>query len=51
VRPISVVYSAVANCALLSQPADFDEDEPFDIFNYYFDYDSTIYSGDFLDLY
>jgi len=39
------------NCALLSQPADFDEDELFDLFDYPFDYDSTIYTGDFLDLY
>jgi len=36
---------------LLSQPANFDEDELFDLFYYDFDYDSTIYSGDFLDLY
>jgi len=39
------------NCALLSQHAYFDEDELFDLFDYHFDYDSTIYSGDFLDLY
>jgi len=39
------------NCALLSQPADFDEDELFDLFDYHFDYDSTIYTGHPLDLY
>jgi len=39
------------NCALLSQPTDFDEDEFFDLFDYHFDYDSTILSGDLLDLY
>jgi len=38
-------------CALLSQPADFNEDKLFDLFDYLFDYDSTIYSGDFLNLY
>jgi len=37
------------NCALLSQPANFDEDELFDLFDYHFNYDSTIRSGDFLD--
>jgi len=31
--------------------ANFDEDELFDLFDYHFDYDSTIYSRDFLDLY
>jgi len=30
------------NCALLSQPADFKEDKLFDLFDYHFDYDSTI---------
>jgi len=39
------------NCALLSQPADFDKDEHFDLFDYPFDYDSTIYTGVFLDHY
>jgi len=39
------------NFALLSQPADFDENELFDLFDYPFDYDSTIYTGDFLDHY
>jgi len=39
------------NCALLSQKADFDEDELLDLFDYHFDYDSTIHSGDFLNLY
>jgi len=39
------------NCALLSQTADFDEDELFDLFDYHFYYDSSIYTGDFLDLY
>jgi len=39
------------NCALLSQPADFDKNELFDLFDYHFDYDSTIHSGDFLDIY
>jgi len=39
------------NCALLSQPGDFDEDKLFDLFDYHFDHDSTIYSGDFLDKY
>jgi len=39
------------NCALLFQPADFDEDELFDLFDYHFDYELTIYSGDFLDQY
>jgi len=38
-------------CALLSQPANFDKDELFDLFDYPFDYDSTIHSGDFLDQY
>ena len=37
------------NCALLSQPADFDEDKLFDLFDYQFDYNSTIHSRDFLD--
>jgi len=31
------------NCALISQPTNFDEDEHFDLFDYPFDYDSTIY--------
>jgi len=35
----------------LSQPADFNEDELFDLRDYHFDYNSTIYSGDFLDQY
>jgi len=39
------------NCALLSQPADFDEDELFDLFDYPFDYNSTIHTSDFLDHY
>jgi len=39
------------NCALLSQPANFDEDELFNLFDYHFDYDSIIHSGDFLNLY
>jgi len=39
------------NCALLSQPANFDEDELFDLLDYHFDYGSTIYSRDFLNLY
>jgi len=39
------------NCTLLSQPANFNEDELFDLFDYHFDYDITIYSGDFLDQY
>jgi len=39
------------NCALLSQPADFNENELFDLFDYSFDYDETIYTGDFLDAY
>jgi len=39
------------NGALLYQLANFDEDELFDIFDYHFDYNSTIYSGDILDLY
>jgi len=39
------------NGALLSQPADFDKDELFDLFDYHFDYNSTIYSGDLLNLY
>jgi len=39
------------NCALSSQPANFDEDELFDLLDYHFDYDSTIYTGDFLDDY
>jgi len=39
------------NCALLSQPSDFKEDKLFDLFDYHFDYDSTIHTGDFLDLY
>ena len=33
------------------QPANFNEDELFDLLDYHFDYDSTIYSGDFLDQY
>jgi len=40
-----------ANCAKLHQPADFDEDELFDLFDYYFTDDETIYTGDFLDDY
>jgi len=39
------------NCAILSQPANFNENELFDLFDYQFDYDSTIYSGDFLNQY
>jgi len=39
------------NCALRPEPADFDEDELFDLFDYHFDYDSTIHSGHFLDQY
>jgi len=39
------------NCALLFQPTNFNEDELFDLFDYHFVYDSTIYSRDFLDQY
>ena len=39
------------NCAKLHQPANFDEDELFDLFDYYFTDDETIYTGDFLDQY
>jgi len=39
------------NCTLLSQPADFNEDELFDLFDYHFDYDSTNFSVDLLDVY
>jgi len=37
-------------CATIA-PAEFDEDELFDLFDYHFDYDSTIHSGDFLEQY
>jgi len=39
------------NCAKLHQPADFDEDELFNLYDYYFNDDETIYTGYFLDDY
>jgi len=33
------------------QTADLDKDELFDLFDYVFDYDETINTNDFLDLY
>jgi len=39
------------NCAKSHQPADFNEDELFHLFDYHFTDDETIYTGDFLDDY
>jgi len=39
------------NCAINGQTVDFDEEVLFDLFDYVFDYDETIYTNDFLDLY
>ena len=35
----------------MHQPADFDEDELFNLYDYYFTDDETIYTGYFLDDY